>query len=308
MKVHFGIDDFETSGNVVSTIGTFDGVHLGHKTVLNQLKKAADKLGGESVLVTFYPHPRLVLYPENNDLRLLCTQDEKITLLENMGIDHVVIQPFTREFSRLTSTEFVRDIIVNALNTKILITGHDHHFGRNREGSFEELKELADLYSFELEQISAHEIEEISVSSTKIRNALSEGNVIDANEYLGYPYSFNGEVVEGDKLGRTIGFPTANIFVRDHHKLIPKVGSYAVYFYLNNKRYKGMMNIGQRPTIHQIAKTTIEVHIFDFKEDIYNNEVKVEFVDRIRDEKKFENIEELKKQLEIDENKCLNLL
>ncbi|MCB0480702.1 MAG: bifunctional riboflavin kinase/FAD synthetase [Flavobacteriales bacterium] len=308
MKVHFGIDEFETRQNIALTIGTFDGVHLGHKIVLQNLIKQAKKINGESVLLTFHPHPRLVLYPENNDLKMLNTQEEKIELLDKTGIDHLIIHPFTREFSRLSSTEFVRDILVNKLNTKVLITGHDHHFGRNREGSFQELNELATLYSFELEKQPALEIESINVSSTKVRTAIQEGDIGKANTFLGYHYQLMGEVVEGDQLGRTLGFPTANIFVKNHHKLIPPVGAYAVYVFRNNDKFKGMLNIGKRPTIHNVSKKTIEVNIFDFDNTIYGENIVVEFVEKIRDEKKFDDVHLLQKQLEIDKNKCLNLL
>lgn len=308
MKVHFGINEFESHNNIAVTIGTFDGVHLGHKIVLENLIKSAQKIKGESVLLTFHPHPRLVLYPENNDLKMLNSQEEKIDRLDKVGIDHLIIHPFSREFSRLSSTEFVRDILVNQLNTKILITGYDHHFGRNREGSFEELEELADLYSFQLIRQDAFELKETKISSTKIRQATLEGNIEIANSYLGYHYQLKGEVVEGNQLGRKIGYPTANLFVNNQHKLIPVAGAYAVYAHVDGVKYKGMLNIGIKPTVQNALKKTIEVNIFDFEKDIYGEQVVVEFVARIRDEKKFNDISELQKQLEIDKNKSLNLL
>ena len=308
MKVHFGIDEFESHNNIAVTIGTFDGVHLGHKIVLENLIKSAQKIKGESVLLTFHPHPRHVLYPENNDLKMLNSQEEKIDRLDKVGIDHLIIHPFTREFSRLSSTEFVRDILVNQLNTKILITGYDHHFGRNREGSFEELEELADLYSFQLIRQDAFELKETKISSTKIRQAILDGDIEIANSYLGYNYQLKGEVVEGNQLGRKIGYPTANLFVNNQHKLIPVAGAYAVYAHVDGLKYKGMLNIGIKPTVQNALKKTIEVNIFDFDKNIYGEQVIVEFVARIRDEKKFNDISELQKQLEIDKNKSLNLL
>lgn len=308
MKVHFGIDDFSANSQVVTTIGTFDGVHQGHKSVLKQLVETASKEKLQSVLLTFYPHPRLVLYPDNNDLRMINTQDEKIELLDQTGIDHLIVHPFTREFSRLSSVEFVRDILVSQLNTKILISGYDHHFGRNREGSFEELSELSELYEFEVRRLKALEVSEVNVSSTKIRKALEEGAIEMANEYLGYPFRLSGTIVKGDQIGRKIGFPTANVRIQDHHKLIPGFGAYAVKILLEKESLNGMLNIGARPTVSKHLITTIEVHIFDFDREIYGQEITLELIGRLRDEKKFEDLEDLKKQLEIDKNKSINLL
>jgi len=307
VKVYFGLEEFKNRKNIVATIGTFDGVHIGHKKLLQNLVKHSKKCDGESLLLTFYPHPRMVLFPDNNDLKLLNSQEEKIELLDKVGIDHLIIHPFTREFSRLTSTEFVRDILVNSIGIQKLVIGYDHHFGRNREGSYHSLSELAELYNFELNEVSAEEIDDINISSTKIRSALQEGNIETANEYLSYNYQISGDIIKGDQLGRTIGFPTANIRVNEHFKLIPKNGVYAVNVQLKQGPLFGMLNIGTRPTVNNSNETTIEVHIFDFEENIYGQHMRIEFVKRIRDEKKFSNKEELAAQLELDKSKCLTI-
>ena len=307
MNIYYNIDEFKPSKKSVLTTGTFDGVHLGHRVILNHLKEAAKNYKGESVVLTFFPHPRMVLQPENTDLRLLNTIEERITLLKETGIDHLIIHPFSKEFSRLSSLEFVRDILVTKLNTHKLVIGYDHHFGRNREGSFEHLKEYGPLYGFEIEEIPAQDIEQINISSTKVRNALNEGNITSANQFLGYNYFIEGTVVEGNKIGRKIGFPTANIKIKEWYKLIPSNGVYAVNIIHNGDRYNGMLNIGHRPTLNG-NNITIEVNIFNFSEDIYNNEIKIEFIERIRDEQKFEKLDELKKQLEIDKQTSIQIL
>ncbi|MBD81386.1 MAG: riboflavin biosynthesis protein RibF [Crocinitomicaceae bacterium] len=308
MKVYFGLEEFKKRNKIVATIGTFDGVHLGHKKLLKNLIEQSKKCDGENLLLTFYPHPRMVLFPDKNEMKLLNSQEEKINLLDKLGIDHLIIHPFTREFSRLNSTEFVREVLVNTVGVHRLVIGYDHHFGRNREGSIQSLSELSNLYQFELDEIEAEVLDDISVSSTKIRNALNEGNIEMANEYLNYKYQINGKVVAGKKLGRTIGFPTANIEVKDQHKLIPCEGVYAVLVQVEGKKYKGMLNIGKRPTVEDTSNTTIEVHIFDFDKTIYEQQISIEFVNRIRNEKKFKDTEELVEQLEIDQNRCLSIL
>jgi riboflavin kinase/FMN adenylyltransferase len=307
VKIYYNIDEFHPKEKTVITTGTFDGVHLGHNVILNKLKQAAEKFGGETVILTFFPHPRMVLQPENTDLRLLNTIEERIELLKKTGIDHLIIHPFSKEFSRLTSIEFVRDILVSKLNTHKLVIGYDHHFGRNREGSFKHLKEYGPLYGFEVEEIPAQDIEHVNISSTKVRNSLNEGNINAANQFLGYHYFIKGTVVDGDKIGREIGFPTANIKVKDWYKLIPSNGVYAVFITHNNQTYKGMINIGNRPTLNG-NNATIEVNIFNFNADIYNNEIKIEFIDRIRDEQKFEKLDDLKQQLKIDKKTSIQLL
>jgi riboflavin kinase/FMN adenylyltransferase len=289
------------------TTGTFDGVHLGHQKIIARLKDVAREEAGETVLLTFYPHPRMVLFPDDNDLKLINTQEEKIELLEQYGIDHLIIIPFTKEFSRLTSVEFVRNILVNQIRTKRLIIGYNHHFGRNREGSFEHLKEYGPLYGFEVEEIPAKDIDSIEISSTKIRHALQTGDVRTAGNYLGHEFFLTGRVVDGKKIGREIGYPTANIFVEDKYKIIPKDGVYAVKVRHDNRMYGGMLNIGNNPTVNGKHKT-IEVNIFDFDKDIYEENATIYFIERLRDEVKFNGLEELKAQLAIDKINSLKVL
>jgi len=306
VKVYSNIQEFKPIKNVVVTIGTFDGVHLGHKVIINQLKKAAEELEGESVLLTFFPHPRMIVFPDDNELKLLNTIEERKELLEKAGIDHLIIHPFSKAFSRLTALEFVRDILVNCLNVKKLVIGYDHHFGRNREGSFEDLVEFGEVYGFSVEEIPAKDIQQINVSSTKIRTSLLAGEIHAATQFLGYPYFISGTVVKGDKIGREIGFPTANIKPDETYKLIPKNGVYAVKVIVNEKEYEGMLNIGIRPTFKGINQT-IEVNIFDFDKEIYGQKIRVKFYERIRDEQPFEDLNELKNQLNIDKTKTIQI-
>ena len=313
MKVYTTIDDFKiacesgTIKNPVVTTGTFDGVHLGHQKIISRLKAVAAEENGETVLLTFYPHPRMVLFPEDNELKLLNTQEEKTLLLENYGVDHLIIHPFTKDFSRLTSVEFVRNIIVNSIHTKRLVIGYNHHFGRNREGSFEHLKEFGPVYGFEVEEIPAQDIDHIEISSTKIRNALQAGDVETAASYLGHSYSLTGKVAGGQKLGREMGYPTANIVVEDKYKLIPADGVYAVKVVHRNKSYGGMLNIGENPTIEGKGRS-IEVNIFDFNMDIYGDDATIYFIKRLRDEAKFSGLDELKAALAEDKINALKIL
>ena len=308
MKVYSNIEEFEPKENLVATVGTFDGVHLGHSYILDCLKTESEKMNGESVLLTFYPHPRMVLFPENNDLKMLNTQEEKIQLLDQSNLNHLIIHPFSREFSRLNSIEFVRDVLVNQLGISKLIIGYDHHFGRNREGTFEDLLELANLYGFEVEQIEAQEFKDTQVSSTKIRSAIEAGDMKTARHFLGYPFLLSGIVVQGAGIGRTIGFKTANIGIKDRFKIIPPNGVYAVHVNLKGRTYKGMLNIGVRPSINDAGGRTIEVHIFGLDEDLYGLEISVGLLEKIREEKKFENIDLLKQQLQLDKTKCEDIL
>ena len=308
MKVYSNIEEFEPKENLVATVGTFDGVHLGHSYILDCLKTESEKMNGESVLLTFYPHPRMVLFPENNELKMLNTQEEKIQLLDQSNLNHLIIHPFTREFSRLNSVEFVRDVLVNQLGISKLIIGYDHHFGRNREGTFEDLLELANLYGFEVEQIEAQEFKDTQVSSTKIRSAIEAGDMKTARHFLGYPFLLSGIVVQGAGIGRTLGFKTANIGIKDRFKIIPPNGVYAVHVNIKGQSYKGMLNIGVRPSINDSGGRTIEVHIFGLDEDLYGLEISVGLLDKIREEKKFENIDLLKQQLELDKAKCEDIL
>lgn len=306
MKVYTSIEDFNDVRNPVVTTGTFDGVHVGHQKIIARLKEVAKEENGETVLLTFYPHPRMVLFPEDNELKLINTQQEKIELLEKYGIDHLIIYPFTKDFSRLTSVEFVRNILVNKIKTKRLVIGYNHHFGRNREGSFEHLKEYGPLYGFEVEEIPAEDIDNIEISSTKIRKALQTGEVHTASSYLGHAYTVSGKVVAGLKLGRTIGYPTANIVVDDQYKLIPADGIYAVKLKHNGKIYGGMLSIGNNPTVERKGRS-IEVNIFDFNQTIYGETVTIYFIERLRDEQKFNSLEDLKIQLAKDEADSLKI-
>lgn len=306
MNVYRHINEFSSKKNVVITTGTFDGVHLGHKKIIEQVVSAAKKISGESVILTFFPHPRMVLYPESNDLKLLNTIDERIELLKDSGIDHLIIHPFSMEFSRITSLDFVRDILVNKLNTKRLVIGYDHHFGKNREGSFQHLKEYGPLYGFEVEEIPAQEIQQINISSTKVRNSLLIGEIRAANQFLGYPYFINGTVVDGDKIGRELGFPTANIKVDEAYKLIPGNGVYAVKVNIEQQSFTGMLNVGNRPTLNG-EEETIEVNIFNFNEQIYNKPIRIEFFEKIRNEIKFNELSELQQQLNNDKQKVQQL-
>jgi len=282
----------------VVTIGTFDGVHMGHKKILKRLIQSAKELHCESLVLTFFPHPRMVLQ-ESSEVKLLNTMNEKNSLLQDMGIDNLIIHPFDKEFSRLTAEEFVKDILIDQLNIQKIIIGHDHRFGRNRTADINDLIAFGKEYHFEVEQISVQEINENAVSSTKTRNAILDGNISLANDYLGYPYFFSGEVVKGHQLGRTIGFPTANIQIKEDYKLIPKSGVYIVKSTIKNELFYGMMNIGNRPTVEG-TNQTIEVHFFNFDQDIYNQIITVEILDFIRDEQKFESLEGLKNQIQKD--------
>jgi len=306
MKVYHGLDDLTKLDYAVVTSGTFDGVHFGHQKILRRLKEITDQNGGESVLLTYWPHPRFVLYPEQ-ELYLLSSIEEKITLLAQQKVDHLIILPFTIEFANMVSEEFIRNILVNKIGTKKLVIGYDHRFGKNRSGSFEELKKNAPVYGFEVEEIPKQMIENNAVSSTKIRRALSEGRIEVADEYLGRPYSIQGKVIEGDKIGRTIDFPTANIEVIFKHKLIPSEGIFAVKIIVDDAYYNGMLNIGYRPTFGGTQKR-MEVHIFDFDQNIYGKEITIEFYDKIRSEIKFQNVGALKAQLTQDKQNALEIL
>ena len=303
MKIFNSIQEFTSSAKTIVTLGTFDGVHKGHKSILEKLITNSKTSGCESVVLTFFPHPRMVLQ-QNTDLKLLNTIDEKAALLEKEGVDNLIIHPFDHAFSRLTAEEFVKDILVDKLNIHKIIIGHDHRFGRNRTATIDDLIRFGEEFGFEVEKISALAVDEISVSSTKIRNALNEGNVDYANTFLGYPYFINGTVVQGRQLGRTINFPTANIEPTENYKLVPANGVYVVASVLNGKTVYGMMNIGNRPTVNGTG-TTIEVHYHDFNEDLYGQQIKVSIYHRLRDEVKFESFDALKLQLEKDRQQSL---
>jgi riboflavin kinase / FMN adenylyltransferase len=299
MKIYNKLSDFQAKGNAVVTTGTFDGVHVGHQKIIHRLIEKAKEINGESVLLTFWPHPRLIISPNDDELKLLTTIDEKTEFLEKLGIDHFVVLPFTREFSELSSEKYIEEILLNGLGTKALVLGYDHRFGKNREGGLDYLQKHSERFKIEVEEISRQEVENITISSTKIRNAILSGDVKSATELLGRHYQFSGPVVKGRQLGRTIGFPTANVQVQKNYKLIPKNGVYATEVFLRNQKYLGIMNIGNRPTVDGLGRTQ-EVHIFDFSDDIYGETIKVEILEFIREETKFENIGELVKQIELD--------
>jgi len=307
MKVYNSIDEFLRISFAVVTIGTFDGVHAGHRKILSRLVELARTNGGETVVLTFFPHPRMVLQPDDNDLKLISTMEEKIILLREAGIHHLVIQSFSKEFSRIGATEFVRDILVNKIGTRMLVIGYDHHFGRNREGSYKDLEELAPLYNFKLEEILEQDINEVAVSSTKIRKALMEGDIRTANLLLSYDFSLTGTVVEGERIGRSLGFPTANIRIEENYKIIPAEGIYAVTVKVEGKQYKGMLYIGRRPALGGTSQT-IEVNIFDFDMDIYGKKITVFLKERIRGDQHFENLELLRKRMHEDKIHATKIL
>ena len=307
MQVHFDINSLPAIKNAIVSQGTFDGVHLAHKKIIERLKQIASIKDGETVLITFEPHPRMVLFPDDHGLQLLSTLNEKIHLLEKAGIDHLIILPFTKEFSRQTSEQFIRTILVNKIKTNTLVIGYDHRFGKNREGSFEHLKESSSLYGFEVEEIPEQDIDDIAVSSTKIRNALLNNDIQTAQKYLGNSYSLEGKVVKGKQLGRTIGYPTANIEVENSFKLIPQDGVYAVWVWYNKARFGGMLNIGNNPTVEGKGRS-IEVNIFDFEKEIYTEMLKIEFVSKLRNEEKFNGLDALKAQLHLDKQNALAIL
>ncbi len=307
MKIYHGIEDFAKLPCAVVTSGTFDGVHVGHQKILSRLREAATRNGGETVVITFWPHPRLVLHPEDTSLKLLNTFEEKAELLKQQGIQHLLRIPFTREFSHLSSEEFITQIIVETIGTKKLIIGYDHHFGKNREGSFEQLKLNAPKYGFEVEEIPRQDVDHVGVSSTKIRKALEEGDIDTATHFLGNPYSLTGRVVIGDKLGRILGYPTANLEIDTAYKLVPADGIYAVTISYNHQKYNGMLYIGNRPTV-QGMKRNIEVNIFDFDDDIYGESLTINFHKLIRRDTRFSDLEELKNQLHRDKEAALKIL
>ena len=307
MNVYYGIQEFKKLENAVVTSGTFDGVHLGHQKILKRLNEVAELTNGESVVITFYPHPRSVISPDNQIVKLLSTLEEKIELLEKSGVDNLLIVSFTREFSELSSEEFIQKILIETIGTKTLVIGYDHRFGKNREGGFDYLKLNKEKYGFGIEEISRQDIENVGVSSSKIRKALQEGDVPSADHFLGRNYSLSGVIVKGRQLGRTIGFPTANIQVREIAKLIPSDGVYAVKVYYNDEAFGGMLNIGNRPTVDGTFQT-VEVNIFEFDQEIYGEKLTIEFLQKIRNEQKFNGLDELKTQIAKDKITCKEIL
>lgn len=307
MKVHQSIDAFPGLKNAVVTIGTFDGVHAGHQQIIRRLNSIADERGGETVVLTFFPHPRMVLQPDDNDLKLITTMKEREELLRKAGIDHLIIQPFSKEFSRLSAVEFVRDILVRQIGTKVLVIGYDHHFGRNREGSYKDLEEMAPVYGFQLEEIPEKIINDVAVSSTKIRKALLEGNIAEAATLLGHDFTLDGTVVHGEKVGRKIGYPTANLDILESYKLIPADGIYAVTVEVDDSEYKGMLYIGNRPALNG-TKRSVEVNLFDFDKDIYGAMIRIRFKAFIRGDMNFESMDLLVKKMAEDKENATKIL
>lgn len=306
MKVHTDIASFHDVKRPVLTTGTFDGVHRGHRSILERLTERARKEGGESVLFTFHPHPRMVLFPGDNDLQLLNTQAEKAALLEAAGLDHLLVVPFSRQFSRMHAVDYVRDVLVGAIGVRAVVIGYDHRFGRNREGDLTLLHQLGEAYDFEVEEIPAQEVDHVKVSSTKVRHALGLGDVSGARELLGYSYPLSGMVVKGDQLGRTIGFPTANIGAVDAYKLVPGDGVYVVEVELKSGTHAGMLYIGERPTLERAdAQRVVEVNIFDLDRDLYGEGITVRFVDRIRGDLKLDGLDALRERLHQDRKLAL---
>ena len=306
MNVVNGIENYKANSKSILTIGTFDGVHLGHQKIITSLVTKAQKQGLHANILTFFPHPRMVLQKESN-LKLIDTLEEKQNLLSELGIDNLIIQPFSKEFSKLTAIEFTRDVLVNELGMSALMIGYDHRFGKNREASVEDLITYGQSYNFEVTVIPAQDISSITVSSTKIRDAIKISNFKKVNQFLGRPYELNGKVIKGNGVGRTIKYPTANIEIKEIYKLIPPKGVYLVKIYLGKNEFSGMMNIGNRPTINGLNQT-IEVYIFDFDKDIYGKNLKVCFLKKIRKEKKFDSLPSLKSQLKKDEENCKRIL
>jgi riboflavin kinase / FMN adenylyltransferase len=305
VQVHYEFSSLPAFRNAVVTIGTFDGVHRGHQSLLKRISEIAGKENGESVLLSFYPHPRMVLYPDDHRVSLLSSPEEKIAQLNTTGLDHLVVYPFSAELSRLSAFEYVRDFLVKGINAHTVVVGHDHRFGRNREGDFNTLLELSDVFGFRVEEIPALEMDDIQISSTKIRIALERGDVEEAAAFLGRPYSLSGSVQKHRQLGRTIGFPTANLLLQFEHKLIPARGVYVSRIHTPFGIFNGVTNIGVRPTVDTGSKVHIETHIFDFDNNLYDSQITVELLHRLRDEKTFDSIDALRLAIQDD---CRNAL
>lgn len=307
MQVIEGLGNIGKIKNSIVTQGTFDGVHTGHLKILKSIVTLAKKDNCKSVLLTFNPHPRQILQNNESSIKLLTTFDEKLELLKSTGLDYIVVIPFDKQLSELSAEDFIKKILVDKIGVKTLVVGYDHRFGKNREGKFEDLKHFSNKYNFEVKEIAAFDIDEATVSSTKIRKSLLQGDILTANKFLGWKYFLSGNVYEGKKLGRTIGFPTANINVGNNDKLIPANGVYAVEVKYKNSLFGGMMNIGNRPSVKG-AEWSIEVNIFDFDKDIYGQNLTVYFLNKMRDEQKFESIDDLKLQLAKDMVKAKQIL
>ncbi|RVT98246.1 bifunctional riboflavin kinase/FAD synthetase [Mucilaginibacter limnophilus] len=307
MNIYHHIDEFKPVNNAVVTIGTFDGVHLGHRKIIESIVSLARETGGETVILTFFPHPRMILNPEDESLKMINTMQEKALLLEQLGVDHLIITPFSRDFSNQLPEDYIRDMLVNKIGTKKIVIGYDHRFGKDRSGSLNDLLHLSPQYGFDVIQIPEEDIDEIAVSSTRVRNALLGNDIKQANALLGYPYFLTGKVIRGDQIGRKIGYPTANILIEEHYKLIPADGIFAVTVEVEGETHKGMAYIGSRPTVNGVTRN-IEVNIFDFSREIYGQQIRMNFLHYVRGDVKFSSLEELQAQLAKDQQAVLTLL
>lgn len=299
MRIYHHIDEFTRLSNAIVTIGTFDGVHLGHRKIIAGIKELAEKTGGETVLLTFFPHPRMILHPEDESIKLINTITEKAELLEQIGIDHLIITPFSRDFSNQTAEGYIRDVLVNKIGTKKIVIGYDHRFGKDRQGGLDDLLRLGPVYGFDVVEIPEQDINEVAISSTRVRAALLHGEIDLANTFLGYPFFITGNVVRGDQIGRQIGYPTANIIIEERYKLIPCDGIFAVKVKVTDEMYNGMAYIGSRPTVNGHTRN-IEVNIFNFDKEIYNQQIRMEFHHFVRGDMKFDSLDELKEQIAKD--------
>lgn len=328
MQIYHHINDFNKLENAVVTIGTFDGVHLGHQKIIQKLVQKANQINGESVILTFFPHPRMILHPEDANLKLINTMAEKAMLLEKLGVTHLIITPFTRDFSNQNADEYIKEILIRKIGMKALVIGYDHRFGKDRNGGLAELQQFSEVYNYEIDEIPEQDIAAVAISSTRIRKALAKGDVDAANELMSHPFSLTGKVIKGDQIGRTLGYPTANLFIEESYKIIPSDGIYAVTIEIQESRnknqelhnpfqpansqapklkakvYKGMAYIGHRPTINGMSQN-IEVNIFDFAEDIYHQSIQLNFLHFIRHDVKFEGLEKLTEQLGRDKKSTL---
>ncbi len=328
MKIYHHINDFERLDNAVVTIGTFDGVHLGHQKIISQLVEKANKNKGESVILTFFPHPRMIINPGDHQLMMINTMPEKATLMEELGVDHLIITPFTRDFSNQSAKRYIKDILIDQIGMKEMVIGYDHRFGKDRSGGLKELQHFAEIHHYLIDEIPEQDINDLAVSSTRIRESLIKGDVDAANELMGHPFTLSGKVIRGDQIGRTLGYPTANLFIEENYKLIPSDGIYAVTVEIQdtrnknqeihnpfqpehlkskivNQKYWGMAYIGHRPTINGMSQN-IEVNIFDFDEDIYHQNITMNFLHFIRHDVKFEGLEKLTQQLGRDKESTLS--
>ncbi|MBW4888874.1 bifunctional riboflavin kinase/FAD synthetase [Mucilaginibacter sp. HMF5004] len=307
MKIYHNINDFKPIQNAVVTIGTFDGVHIGHRKIIAKLQELAAEIGGETVILTFFPHPRMILHPEDQDIKLITTINEKAELLEGLGVDHLIVTPFSRDFSNLSALEYIHDVLVARIGVKKIVIGYDHRFGKDRKGGLEDLQRLSREFEYDVMEIPEQDINDVAVSSTKIREALLNDHTALANQYLGYPFFITGKVIRGDQIGRQIGYPTANILVGESYKLIPGDGIFAVTVDIGKETFKGMAYIGHRPTINGMSRN-IEVNIFDFDRDIYDQNIRLNFHHFVRGDFKFNSLDELKIQLAQDRVDVLKVL